>query len=598
MYLAEVMSTSIGVLPFVNNSPDKEQDYFADGITEEIINALSSVEGLKVTSRTSSFFFKDKQASVGEVAEKLGVEVLVEGSIRLAKDQVRITAQLIEVKDDFHFWSQTWDRGLENIFAVQDEISLAIAEKVREQFGHFEIEDHLVKPQTESLDAYAYSLRAKQLFNQWNPVSVKEAIALYEKALALDPQHDESMVGLADAYGFLGVTEYMDGKKAWDLVRKYTENALKINEKNVGAYYQLANLAFFAECDFREAYRYTEQAIKLKPDYPEAQQFMTFLYLLEGSMDKASEHLGRALMIDPLSEETLFYKAYFEYRAGNYPVALSQVNYLLERNSFNIPAYVMKWYILLITGRFEEVRESIESAPAEISLPTDQKAIVCLSYLMSGDSVKGEKIFEELKLEAESPTAFQAHCYVYMGFAVRQMADEAFAWLEKAVALKSSVLMLGFSDPLVDPIKSDPRYAAFVQRLYNRKEETQRSESDRALIETEEAEVLSDRLERFMEEEEPYLNPALSLRSLAEQINTHPNKLSWLLNDRFGQNFNSFVNNYRLERFKSLATDTKNSHISILGLAYESGFNSKSVFNTYFKKETGLTPKAFLQNAK
>jgi TolB-like protein/AraC-like DNA-binding protein len=598
MYLAVVMPTSIAVLPFVNNSPDKEQDYFADGITEEIINALSSVDGLKVTSRTSSFFFKGKSASVSEVSDKLGVEVVLEGSIRLAKEQVRITAQLIEAKDDFHFWSQTWDRSLENIFAVQDEISVAIAERVREQFGHFEIEDHLVKPQTESLDAYAYSLRAKQLFNQWNPVSVKEAIGLYEEALALDPQHDESMVGLADAYGFLGVTEFMDGKEAWDLVRKYTENALHINDKNVGAYYQLANLAFFADCDFREAYRYTEEAITLKPDYPEAQQFMAFLYLLEGSMEKASEHLGKALMIDPLSEETLFYKAYFEYRSGNYSMALSQVDYLLERNSFNIPAYVTKWYILLKMGRFEEVRESVESIPAEMRLPTDQKAVVCLSYLMSGESKKGEKIFDELKSEAESPTAFQAHSYVYMGYAVRQMADEAFAWLEKSMELKSSVLMLGFSDPLVDPIKSDPRYAAFVERLYNRKEETKRSEKEKSLIDEEEAQALSARLESFMEEEEPYLNPSLSLRSLAEQVDTHPNKLSWLLNDRFGQNFNSFVNGYRLERFKSLATDTNNSHISILGLAYESGFNSKSVFNTYFKKETGLTPKAFLQKSK
>jgi TolB-like protein/AraC-like DNA-binding protein/Tfp pilus assembly protein PilF len=592
------MTTAIAVLPFVNMSSDPKQEYFADGITEEIITALSRIEELKVTSRSSSFFFKDKALPLKEIAQQLGVDVILEGSIRLAMNNVRITAQLIQAQDDFHFWSETWDRQLKNIFEIQDEISLLIAEKLREQFGHFEIQEHLVETQTQNLDAYALSLRAKEHFNRWNPVDVKKAIDLWKRALKLDPNHDESMVGLADAYGFLGVTQSMDFMEAWDKVTDYTERALKINADNAGAYYQLANRAFFVECDFREAYKQALKAIELMPNYPEAQQFMAFLYMLEGSMEEAGNHLGKALMINPLSEETLFYKAYYQYRTGDYTGALDQLNSLLERNPHNIPAYVTKSYVLLKLERTKEVRAFIDSIDPEVMVETDQKGVLCLAHLLEGNAAKGEKLLAELLEEAQNPMAIQAHMYVFIAYGALGRADAAFDWFEKVVKLKSSVLMLGFSDPLVEPIKSDTRYTAFAKELYNREEIKPQSEVKSALLEPKAVEELSARLKTFMDEEEPFLDPSLSLRSLAGRLDIHPNKLSWLLNDSFGKNFNNFVNHYRVERFKSLATDPDNSHISLIGLAYESGFNSKTVFNTYFKKETGQTPKAYLDSRK
>lgn len=592
------MTTAIAVLPFVNMSSDPEQEYFADGMTEEIITALSRIGELKVTSRSSSFYFKDKALPLKEIAQQLGIDVILEGSIRMAKKNVRITAQLIQAQDDFHFWSETWDRHLVNIFEIQDEISLLIAEKLREQFGHFEIQEHLVQAQTQSLDAYALSLRAKEHFNRWNPVDVKKAIELWKRALKLDPKHDESMVGLADAYGFLGVTQSMDFMKAWDKVSDYTQRALKINPDNAGAYYQLANRAFFVECDFREAYKLGLKAIELMPNYPEAQQFMAFLYMLEGSMEDAGHHLGKALMINPLSEETLFYKAYYQYRTGDYTGALDQLNSLLDRNPHNIPAYVTKSYVLLKLERYKEVLEFIDSIPSEVMVETDRKGVVCLAHLMSGNTSEGEKLISQLLEEAQNPMAIQAHSYVFTAYAAQGKADEAFNWFEKAIELKSSVLLLGFSDPLVDPIKNDSRYADLAKELYNGEEIKIKPETKTALLDEAAAAELATQLKTFMDEEEPYLDPGLSLRSLAGRLDIHPNKLSWLLNDSFGKNFNTFVNHYRVERFKSLAMDPANSHISLIGLAYESGFNSKTVFNTYFKKETGQTPKAYLDSRK
>ena len=171
---------AIAVLPFINISRDDSQEFFSDGITEEIINALARIRNLKVTSRTSSFFFKGKNVPLKKIAKQLDVEIILEGSVRIVADKVRITAQLIQAKDDFHFWSETWDRQMAAIFEIQDEISLLIAEKLREHLGHMEIEEHLVEKKTDNLDAYSYWLKARYHFNKWNPGDVTLAIELYK----------------------------------------------------------------------------------------------------------------------------------------------------------------------------------------------------------------------------------------------------------------------------------------------------------------------------------------------------------------------------------------------------------------------------------
>jgi len=144
---------SIVVLPFVNMSSEADKEFFSDGITEEIINGLAKIENLKVTSRTSSFFFKKKNIPLKQIAEQLNVEIVLEGSVRIAGDTLRITAQLIQAKDDYHFWSESWDRKMVNVFEIQDEISLKIADKLREHIGHLEYDEHLVVKQTNNIDA-------------------------------------------------------------------------------------------------------------------------------------------------------------------------------------------------------------------------------------------------------------------------------------------------------------------------------------------------------------------------------------------------------------------------------------------------------------
>ncbi len=590
-------TTTIAILPFVNMSSDEENEYFCDGMTEEIINALAKIDHLKVTSRTSSFFFKGKNMPIQQVAEELNVEVILEGSIRKGGNQVRITAQLIQAADDFHFWSETWDRKLENVFEVQDEISLEIASKVREQFGHFEISEHLVTPQTTNIDAYQLSLKARHLFNKWNPEDVKTSISMFEEVIKMDPKHTESYVGLADAYSFMATTTFMPPEVAWPKSVEYTHIAYELDPKNAGVHYLLANLAFFQDCNFQLAFEHGLRAVKYKPSYPEAQQYLTFLYIQVGDMETAKHHLQLALGIDPLSPGTKFYLGYYQYRSGDFEAALTTMNKLLDENPLNIPAFIVRFYALLMLDRCEEVLESVKNTPESIQIPDELLGVECLAYIKMGDSENLANALPRLESAANNPMSFQAHSYLFLAYINSGQLDEAFALLERSLEMKSSIFLLSYSDPLTAKARKDPRYPQFESRIYGTeipKEVEKPKKHD--LLEANVAEEYVTKVQSYMTSEKAFLNPELNLRGLAERLEIHPNQLSWVINEKIGKRFNEFINQYRINHFKVLAKDPSNSHISLVGLAYESGFNSKTVFNTFFKKQEGITPSQFLKS--
>jgi TolB-like protein/AraC-like DNA-binding protein len=589
------MSVTLAVLPFVNSSAHEEQEYIADGITDDVINALAKLPKLKVISRTSSFLFKGQNRSAHDIAQELNAQVILEGSVRIAGSRIRIQARLIEAKEDTLYWSENWDRALENIFELQDEISLLIAEKVREQFGHFPIQSHLVQAQTQSWDAYAYSLKAKYYFNLWNPQDVQKAADLFQAALAIDPQHVESHIGLADAYGFLATTEFLPRAETWEKARAHTLKAFELDPQHPGVHYQLANLSFFTDCDFNVAFEHTLTALDHKPGYPEARQFLAMMYTLTRQWDAAEQQLAYALSINPLSPETLFYKGLYHYYAKEYTQAEAIFDQLLAQNPMNIPALVTRAYVLLLTDRADQLLPELKDA--QELLPKDEYLGLRTLCALRQKTDSASTYISSLMDRSRDRSAFQAHSYRFLAHIFAQEADAAFDWLEKAIQFRSSVLLITYNSPLVEPIKKDPRFHAFQKALFgspsNQKQDAS-SESSELMDAQERQEALAQLL-RIMKEEQAFLTPNLSLKDLAERLHLHPNKLSWLLNDSLGKNFNDFLNGYRVEYFKTLAIDPSNAHISILGLAYESGFNSKTVFNTYFKKSEGVTPSQYLR---
>lgn len=587
---------TIAVLPFVNMSSSQENEYFGDGITEEIINALAKIDGLRVTSRTSSFYFKGKNIPITTIGKELGVASILEGSVRIAGNTVRITAQLIDTAEDFHFWSETWDRQLDHIFEVQDEVSLLIAERLREHFGHFEIQEQLVEPNTRSLDAYKLFLRGRNLFNKWNPEQVKESMAYYQQVLEIDPNHAEAMVGLADAYSFLATIAVIPFEEGWTKCAELTQQAIEINDQLPSAHYQLAHLAFFTKWNYREAFEHTSKAIRLNPNHVDSQRLMAFLYILAGKSLEARAHLNIALSIDPLAEETQFYSGYIEYMVGHFNRAIEIFDACLEANPLNIPVHSVKTLCLIKLERFDEVVHYFDALPSEIVVPGEKAGTLALGYALMNDQPNADKHAEILDTLAKGENGFTADSYQFLLAAATAKKEEAFAWIEKALEEGSPLLLIRFSDPIVDPIKEDKRYIHFYKQLFPEalfgdKKEIRKK---KALLDPKSTEYFKKQLLQVVSEEEPYLDPDLSLRSLAKRLDMHPNQLSWLLNNVFERNFNEFVNQYRVKSFQKMAKDPKNGHLTIMAIAYDCGFNSKSVFNTYFKKVTGTTPRQFL----
>lgn len=584
---------TIAVLPFANMS-HSENEYFSDGITEEIINALAKIEQIKVTSRTSSFTFKGKNLPISIIGQQLGVGTILEGSIRIAGEMIRITAQLIQVKDDFHFWSETWDRKLENIFDLQDEISLLIAEKLREHFGHFEINEQLVTPPTEDKEAYDFCLQAKYLENKWNPQDTQKAISFYIKALEIDTNYVDALVGLANCYSFLGTIGTLPFEESWSKTIEYTQQAYTLSRDSAPVYYQLSNQAFFVECDYKKSLDLIQKAIQLHPSYADAHQFISFLYTLSDQHERAFAHIQIATSINPLSEETHFFKAYYHYMTHDYELALKMLDQCLEKNDKNIPAHAIKPLCLLQLGKYTEVIHYYDSVPQEIGSLGERTGPKALAYSFLNDKVNTEKYRQELMQQAQQPDGFTADSYLFFLYTVLGEHEKAFKWVESAFENKSSLVLLRYPDPVVSSLRKDARFTPLQRQLYTISPVLKKT-TKKPLLDATLAQTYTQKLVAYFNESSPYLNANLSLRSLANELEIHPNQLSWVLNDSLGKNFNEFVNQYRIEHFKSLAHDKSYAHYTIMGLALESGFNSKTVFNTYFKKSTGLTPKQYLQ---
>lgn len=380
---------------------------------------------------------------------------------------------------------------------------------------------------------------------------------------------------------------------------EFTHKALALDAKNAGAHYLLANIAFFVECDFGAALKHALKTVSLKANYPKGQQFLSLLYTLRGDKVLAKKHLDLALALDPLNQETLFYKGFYLYRQEEFEKAEVLFKDLLLENPKNIPAFTLLAYAFLMQKKHKEALQLFEALPQDVVIPDEKLGVSCLAHILGGAQEKANEGLEALENQAQQATAFQAHSYLFLVYAQLHRFDDAFALLESALAKHSSIFLISYSDPLTGFLSREERYSKFHKKIYPPVlGNLEAPEKKQALLDETTAAAFTEKLLAFVAQETPFLNPELSLRALAERIEVHPNQLSWLLNTQLQKNFNEFINHYRVAHFKALATDPANGHISLLGLAFESGFNSKTVFNTFFKKATGMTPSAFVKSLK
>ncbi len=347
----------LAVLPFVNLSPDPENEYFSDGITEELLNSLTKVEGLQVTSRTSAFAFKGKLDDIREIGIKLNVDKILEGSVRKSANRVRITAQLINAADGYHIWSENYDRDLTDIFHVQDEISSIIANRLRENLSLASQKEHLVKAPTKNVNAYTLYLKGLHYWYKLTPPDNYKAIECFQQAIELEPGYAQAYAMMAIVYSNLGATGQLKPEKAFGFASEYSDKALKLDDSLAESHIAKARVYLFYEKKWQDAYNALQKAMQLNPAYTEAYRLLGYYYIVVGKKDEAVKILEKALEIDPLSTVINNYLGEAYTMAERYDDAYRMAEKQLEINPTMRTAIEMKGWCTGMKGDWGKAME-------------------------------------------------------------------------------------------------------------------------------------------------------------------------------------------------------------------------------------------------
>lgn len=584
---------SIAVLPFVNMSSSQENEYFCDGITEEIINALAQIKELKVTSRTSSFHFKGKNLPIQEIGEALNVSIILEGSIRLGGNQMRITAQLIDVAEDVHFFSETFDRSLADIFAVQDEVSLLIADRLREYLGHFEIEDRLVEAPKIPVEVYQKYLKGRYHLMKLDLESTQKAIKIYEEVIEAAPEFTLPYLDINQGLTYLGTMGQLPAMEAFAKAQPYLAKAIELDENHPRVQLNLAWIACWQHWDLKSAYRHLQKGIETRPS-DEMYLTLSNLLTIEGKLDTAHAYADQALQIDPFAPMNVHYKGFLFFLQEQYEKAIPYCEKSLKLDpDLPFSRFVLGASLFMAGKPAESLAYFQQISPR----PGDYSTLcgLCFAHHALGHTEETEVHLEQLREGLQTESMGTALHYLVMVLSQMGRLEEALDLLEQGLQARMPILLILPVDPLVKNLHPLPRFQELYHPIVGIGPDLQSANRKykKSLLEPGELAKYKDQLEQLMGDQHLYLDPGLTLRDLAAQMSLPPNYLSQLLNEGFDQNFAEFVNSYRLEAFKEKALDPGQQHLTLLAIAYDSGFNSKTVFNTFFKKQMGTTPKAW-----
>ncbi len=452
---AEITATSqqrtIAVLPFVNMSSDEEQEYFSDGLSEELLNLLARIPELRVTSRSSAFYYKNKEFRIADVGRELGVEHILEGSVRRSGNTIRITAQLIEVDSDVHVWSETWDRTFADVFVIQDEIAEAVVSALKIRLLGDTPRSLATVP-----ESYAMYLQSEQLGNLLTKESMQQAEALLVRALEVDEQFAPGWARLSQVYLRGAGTASWPPIEAAALARSAAEKALSIDDGNVIAHITLSNIARSYEYDPEVADRALDTAISLAPNDSRVLRGLSSRYNRQGNHERAIQYLEQAVLMDPLSPliKRLLGDRYFE--AGDNDAALSVWEDGLALNPAAVQFHSRIGTVYLVNGEYERALQEFDREPLDGFRSTGR----AVTFFAMGDSVKADAELAHLIDLGIRWTYEIASVHAYRG-----ELDDAFAWLDRAIARRDQSLGRIQRDPFMTYLYDDPRYEPLLEKL-------------------------------------------------------------------------------------------------------------------------------------
>jgi serine/threonine protein kinase/Tfp pilus assembly protein PilF len=446
---------SIAVLPFTDLSPQKDQEYLCDGMTDEIIAKLSRLQGWKVMNMTSVMRYKNTGKDIKEIGRELNVSTILEGRIRKEKDDIRVTAQLVNVEDGFQLWSETYEQKLEGVFDIQSDIAEKITKALKVKLSPEEKEQIQKKP-TENIEAYNLYLQGRWFWNMRTGKEMETSIKYFEQSIENDPNYALAYVGLADSYITLADWVYLRSKEAYFKAKEAATKALEIDDSLAEAHNSIAIIKYMYESDWLNAEKEFKRAITLNPNYAAArQEYAEYLACL-GRFDEALKEIKQAQKLDPLSLMFSASEANFLYYARDYDHAIEQNKKTLEMDPNFRPAHVYLGRSYREKGIYEKALEEFKKINSQIDI-----GITLAKMGKKPEAHQVIKDYTEDTIQSDSPLSLENVARIYFSM---EEEDQGFKWLKRAYEEKESLRFLKVH-PLYDRVRSDPRFKALIKKV-------------------------------------------------------------------------------------------------------------------------------------
>jgi eukaryotic-like serine/threonine-protein kinase len=453
---------SLAVLPLANLSNDPQQDYFADGMTEAVITNLARIRALRVISRTSVLQYKDVKKPLPEIARELGIEAAIEGSVQRLGDRVRITVELIYAPKDRLMWTETYDRDLRDVLALQNEIAQAIAGEIRIQLTPQE-QAHLASAHpvnTQALEAY---LKGRFFWNKRTEEGFQRALEYFQEAIKIDGAYAQAYSGLSDTYTLLPDYDLLPPEKAYPRAKAAALKALELDETLAEAHTSLAAVLQDYDWDWLGTEREYKRAIELNPNYETAHQWYSSLLSSLGRHEEALAEIKKARELAPTSLRINTDMGWVLYETRLYDDAIAKAQGTLELDPDFAPAHSLLGWAFLREGRYEEAITELQKVTALSKYNATNLSAIAYAYSMAGQRVAALKTLHQLKHDSEHGSApWYQTAVVYVGLGEKEQALES---LEKAYAERNKWLVFLKVEPSFDPLRSEPRFKSLLQQM-------------------------------------------------------------------------------------------------------------------------------------
>ncbi|MBA3560239.1 MAG: protein kinase, partial [Gemmatimonadaceae bacterium] len=451
-------AATIAVLPFVNMSVDAEHQYFADGLTDELITSLSRVEGLKVASRTSSFAFKQRDLDVREIGRRLGVHSVLEGSVRRGDGRIRVSVQLVTVTDGYQRWSQAYDRDAQDALVIQEDIAGAIVETLKGRLGSGKRD--AVRGGT--TDPEAYDLYLRGLFFRYRRTEdgLRRAVSNFREAVQRAPNFARAHMGLAEAYAVLGFYDYEPAREAFPAAAAAATQALRLDPALGAAHATLGYVALYHDWDWPRAEEEFLRAIERDSNYATAHQWYANFLAAMGRFEEAEREMRRAQALDPLLLIASAALGWVFYHQGDYERAAAQYRSTLERDSTFTLAHLWLGQSLEMLGRKDESLVSLQRAATLSGEGAIFVAALARLHAVRGEHAEAERLLSRLESGRNAPAFEIAKVYAALG-----RRTEAFGWLERAYEQRSHSMVFLRVDPQLATLRKDPAFERIVKRV-------------------------------------------------------------------------------------------------------------------------------------